>query len=109
MTPNVALMVQAGYVTSPNNIWNTEGVEMYAGGPGIMEPKPHARLEVWVTDAHIRVIRFDASPRADGSGYLDFTPVVVNEFPTVGEYLSWVAVNGGPSEPGLPAYSNSWD
>jgi hypothetical protein len=103
MLNNVRKMAASGYCTSPNNIWNLPGVVMYAAGAGIMEPQDARMLDINVDEHGVRLVR---SIWNDGK----FQRLEIGlEFSTVEAYLQWVAVNGAPSLPGLPAYNNSWD
>lgn len=103
LTPNVQAMVNAGYCVSPNNIYSLPGCIMYAAGPGIMEPVKATLLDINVHDNGVSLVY---SRWNDGK----FVGLETTEsFASVAEYLAWVAENGKPSEPGLPAFYNSWD
>ena len=97
-------MARAGYVRSPNKIqsdieWDANGNSpiWYAGSPGI--PEPPKGQEVEVSEHHIRVFKTN----------LDLTTTTIEHFQSVAGLLDWCRANGRLSEPGLPAFSNSWD
>jgi len=89
-------LIAAGYVRCANtqDRW-------YTGGPGIMEPG--YPLEVRYADGHLSIVvnpygKFNQSDAVD-----------VLCFSDVADLMGYLAVHGRVSEPGLPAFSNSWD
>lgn len=96
----------AGYVRSPNY----PDTEWYASGPGILEPKRPYRVHVLANTIEVRgeiVAHFsDLRTRFELCAF--YHPVVAS-FRTVVGFLTWCAGNGRLSEPGLPAFYNSWD
>ena len=101
---NFKVMRAAGFVASPNNIWSLTGVGMYAGSPGIMTWKDSGlKADIRVTDAGVYVFK---PVYADGKfQYL----ACLASYRSAAEFLAHVAAHGSPNEPGLPAFSNSWD
>lgn len=101
---NFKVMRAAGFVVSPNNVWSQPGVAMYAGSPGIMTWKDSGlKADIQVTDKSIYVFK----PVYDDGKFQGLRQLGV--FDTAAEFLAHVAAHGVPSEPGLPAFSNSWD
>lgn len=99
-------LVGVGYVCSPNNIYGLPGSIWYAGGPGIPEPTyPH---EVGVTGGSIRIFKPHLTENSC-TGRARWETQTVASFDNVADFLAWCAEHGQISEPGLPAFSNSWD
>lgn len=106
-TQTESALIAAGYVRSPNKIWEDvawtpEGNSplWYAGCVGIPEPGHNG------TNNDVQVMPDDTLRvfRPDG-----LKTVTVATFQTVAAFLQWCRVNGQVSKPGLPAFSNAWD
>jgi hypothetical protein len=96
------VLAKLGWVRCPNH-----AQRWYASRPGILEP----------------VYRFtsiegcEVTARADTLVYGDRIDVtarcqptmVIRSYSRVEDFLSSLAHEGEPAEPGLPAFSNSWD
>ncbi|MBN3761374.1 hypothetical protein [Burkholderia sp. Ac-20365] len=95
----------AGYCRCPNNIHSLPGTIWYAGGPGIPEPK--GLQEVYLHEGKISVI----THRFVGIQYVrgHYEQDEVASFDAVDKFIDWCREHGKISEPGLPAFSNSWD
>lgn len=107
MTPREAEVNKLGFYRSSNNIHNLPGSLWYAGGPGIFDVPTYAD-EIQILNERIKIIRL----RSEGTPYTStFRHLhdTVAEFATAEEMQEWLKVNGRISEPGLPAFSNSWD
>ena len=101
-------MVQAGYCASPNaNFHGEVGREWYPAGPQIPEP-PHNH-RVHVADDGLRVYETIGKPDPRNPGYNIFDAVERGFFETVDSFIEWCKEHGQISQPGLPAYANSWD
>lgn len=108
-TDSLAHSLPFGYCISPNNIHGTEGVLIYAGGPGIPEPPGVLDEIILRTDGSIEVGRFVF----EGVRYVRGRHVweLAHRFDGPASFARWCAEHGKLSEPGLPAYSQGtgWD
>ena len=97
-------LVKAGYCASPNcPFWGELGHNWYPSGPGIA--RPPQGMDLYLDGETIRiydVIVINPYPA-------NFFAKVVAEFSSVADAINWMSENGTISEPGSPAYSNSWD
>jgi len=96
MQENAAALVAAGFVRDPN----VRG-EWYAGGPDIMEPAYPLRIRERGDVLALVVMPYGKFNHADA--------VDVFRFADADDLFAHLARHARPSEPGLPAYSNSWD
>ena len=103
-TENFKAMLAAGFVASPNNIWEQPGVAVYAGSSGIPTWKDSGlKADIQVTADSVYVFK----PRFENGRFMELERLAT--FASAAEFLAYVAAVGTPSEPGLPAFSNSWD
>ncbi len=86
----------AGYVRNPNDqLFGLPGTGWYPGGPGIPKPPTGTDIRV-VNDAIVITAAFTPAPPVASFGTMDGA-------------MDWMRQNGTISEPGQPAFSNSWD
>ena len=98
-------LVGAGYVRSSNNIHSLPGSLWYASGPGL--PSPSSSEEIQVVEGAINILlpKFVGIPYVKGH----FEMQTMATFTTVSDMQEWLRANRELSQPGLPAFSNSWD
>jgi hypothetical protein len=107
LTAIEAGLVKAGYVKSPNNIYNLPDAGWYASGPGLPSVAQY-NDEIRCADKRLSVVRTTHSGEPYTSNYQNHHQTLA-EFSSVAELVEWLTVNGKLSEPDLPAFSNSWD
>jgi hypothetical protein len=107
LTAIEADLVKSGYFKSPNNIYSLPGAGWYASGPGLPSVAQY-NDEIRFADNRLSVVRTTHSGEPYTSSYRNHHQTLA-EFSSVAELVEWLKVNGKLSEPGLPAFSNSWD
>lgn len=98
MNPLLAAAVAKGYVTSPNNIFRLDGVEIYHCYSGAKQLPYNEQIRI--SDNKYRVIQTSHSPRPNAPGYLDFTHCEIWSTESIDALVAYVDQRGAVVEPG---------